>query len=277
MAFVRSSCTSSFHQWLSRTAFRCLGLVSTRSGQSYANLVSVSHGRQIHRETAFMALIAPSLLAANFARLGEALHLVKAVGASVIHVDVMDGHFVPDISVGQPVVQSLRKATDLVLDVHLLIERPERYVVEFIGAGADRVAIHAEATPNLHKALSMIRTGGAKVGLALNPSTAIESVLDVLNDIDYLLILSADLGFANSVFLPRALSKVQTACSLRRERRLDFAIQVEGGICRHHIEPLAQAGADILVAGSDILQEDPKTDLEKAMRLAAGSPQASRV
>ena len=224
-----------------------------------------------------MALIAPSLLAADFARLGEALHLIKQAGASMVHVDVMDGHFVPEISVGQPVVRSLRKATDLVLDVHLLMERPERYVPEFVELGADRIAIHAEATPNLHKVLGVIRAGGAKAGLALNPSTAVEAVSDVLGGIDYLLILSADLGFANSSFLPRTLSKVQAACALRRERRLNFAIQVEGSIGQEQIEALVQAGADILVAGSDIFQKDPKTRLAKMMRLAASSRQVSRV
>jgi ribulose-phosphate 3-epimerase len=224
-----------------------------------------------------MAIIAPSLLAADFARLGEALHLIEEAGASMVHVDVMDGHFVPDISVGQPVVKSLRKATDLVLDLHLLIERPERYVPEFVEIGADRIAVHTEATPNLHKVLGLIRTGGAKVGLALNPSTAVESVADSLEGIDYLLILSADLGFANSSFLPGTLWKVQTAYSLRRERRLDFAIQVEGSICQEHFEALGQAGADILVAGSDIFQKDPKTRLLQMMRQAASLRQVSRV
>jgi ribulose-phosphate 3-epimerase len=224
-----------------------------------------------------MTLISPSLLAADFARLGEALQLMKEAGACMVHVDVMDGHFVPDISVGQPVVKSLRKATDLVLDLHLLVERPERFVPEFVEIGADRIAVHAEATPNLHRVLGVIRAGGAKAGLALNPSTAVESVADALEEIDYLLILSADLGFANSSFLPRTLSKVQTACALRRERRLDFAIQVEGSIGEEQIEALGQAGADILVAGSDIFQEDPKTRLAKVMRLAASSRQVSRV
>jgi ribulose-phosphate 3-epimerase len=224
-----------------------------------------------------MIFIAPSLLAADFARLGEALHLIEEAGASMVHVDVMDGHFVPDISVGQPVVKSLRKATNLVLDLHLQIERPERYVPEFVDLGADRIAIHAEATPNLHKVLGVIRAGGAKAGLALNPSTAVESVTDALADIDYLLILSADLGFASSSFLPRTLAKVQTACAWRRERRLDFAIEVEGGIREEHIEALGQAGADILVAGSDIFQKDPKTRLVEMMRQAACARQVSRV
>jgi ribulose-phosphate 3-epimerase len=224
-----------------------------------------------------MVLIAPSLLAADFARLGEALHLIKEAGASMVHVDVMDGHFVPDISVGQPVVRSLRKATDLVLDLHLLIERPERYVPEFVEIGADRIAIHAEATPNLHHALGMIRAGGAKAGLALNPSTAVESVSDTLGEIDYLLILSAVLGFTHSSFLPRTLAKVEAARALRQERRLDFAIQVEGCMCQEQIDALGSAGADILVAGSDIFQKDPKTRLANLMRLAASSRHVSRV
>jgi ribulose-phosphate 3-epimerase len=224
-----------------------------------------------------MALIAPSLWAGDFARLGEALHLIKKVGASMVHVDVMDGHFVPDISVGQPVVKSLRKATDLVLDVHLLVERPERYVPEFLKFGADRIAVHAEATPNLHKVLRVIRSGGAKAGLALNPSTAVEAVSDAMEEIDYLLILSADLGFADSPFLPRTLSKVQSASAMRSERRLDFAIQVEGSIRLEQVEVLCQAGADILVAGSDIFQKDPKSRLAEMMRQAAMARQVSRV
>jgi ribulose-phosphate 3-epimerase len=224
-----------------------------------------------------MVLIAPSLLAADFARLGEALQFIKEAGASMVHVDVMDGHFVPDLSVGQPVVKILRQATDLVLDLHLLIERPERYVPEFIEIGADRIAIHAEATPNLHNALSVIRTGGAQAGLALNPSTAVESVVDALGEIDYVLILSADLGFASSSFLPRTLSKVQTACTLRRERQMDFAIQVEGCIGEEQIEALVEAGADILVAGSDIFQKDSQTRWVQLMRQAAAVRRVSRV
>jgi len=208
-----------------------------------------------------MVLIAPSLLAADFARLGEALRLIEQAGASMVHVDVMDGHFVPDISVGQPVVKSLRKATDLALDVHLLIERPERYIQEFVKVGADRLAIHAEATVNLHRALGMIRTEGAEVGLALNPCTAVESVAAALPEIDFLLILSADLGFANSPFLPRTLNKIQAACALRSEMRLEYAIQVEGDISQDQIEGLEAAGADILVTSFDIFQKDHSTRL----------------
>jgi ribulose-phosphate 3-epimerase len=224
-----------------------------------------------------MALIAPSLLAADFTRLGEALRFIDEAGASMVHLDVMDGHFVPEISVGQPVVSSIRKATSLVLDLHLLIERPERYIREFLELGVDRITVHAEATPNLHRVLGTIRTRGAKVGLALNPSTAVESISDALEDIDYLLILSADAGFADAQFLARTLSKVQTAGAMRRERLLDFAIQVEGGIGQEQIEPLVRAGADILVAGTDIFAREPKTRLTEMMRAAASSRQVSRV
>jgi ribulose-phosphate 3-epimerase len=224
-----------------------------------------------------MALIAPSLLAADFARLGEALQLIKSAGVSMIHVDVMDGHFVPEISVGQPVVKSLRKATDLVLDLHLMIERPERYVPEFLELGGDRIAVHAESTPNLHRVLKMVRSGGAKAGLALNPSTSIESFTDALGGIDYLLILSADLGFADPAYLPGTVEKVRTANALRRDRRLDFVIEVDGKIGQAQIEELAQAGADILVADSDIFVEDPQVKLTAMMHLAASSGQVSRI
>jgi ribulose-phosphate 3-epimerase len=224
-----------------------------------------------------MALIAPSLLSADFARLGEALRFIQEAGASMIHVDVMDGHFVAEISVGQPVVMSLRKATKLVLDLHLLIEKPERYIREFIEIGAERLAIHAEATPNLHKALAMIRGQGAMAGLALNPATGLETASEALGAIDYLLILSADLGFTESAFLPGTLAKVQAASALRRERRLDFAIQVEGGIGHEHIAALEQAGADILVAGSDIFQKVPKSRLAEMMRQAPSQRHVSQV
>jgi ribulose-phosphate 3-epimerase len=202
-----------------------------------------------------MMIIAPSLLAADFARLGDALKFVKEAGATMVHVDVMDGHFVPDLTVGQPVIKSVRKATDLLLDVHLLVERPERFTREFIEAGADRVAIHAEATPNLRRALNEIREAGAQAGLALNPATAVESVADVMGEIDYLLILASDQGFANSTYLPRTLTKVEVASAIRRKQKLEFAIQVEGSLAEEDIDALEKAGADILVAGSDIFQK----------------------
>jgi len=219
-----------------------------------------------------MALIAPSLLAADFAWLGEALRTIKDAGASMVHVDVMDGHFVEDISVGQPVVRSLRKATDLTLDLHLLVERPERYVAEFLAAGADRLAVHIEATTRLHELLEVIRTQGVKAGVALNPATPLESIVDMVGEFDYLSILSSDAGLGERTFIPRAVEKVRAASSLRDVRRADFAIQVEGGIRFQHLEQLIRAGADILVAGSAIFNsDDPKGRLGEMLRLVSAS------
>ena len=225
-----------------------------------------------------MALIVPSLLAADFARLGEALRTIKEAGAGIVHVDVMDGHFVEDISVGQPVVRNLRKATDLALDLHLLIERPERYVGEFLAAGADRLAVHIEATTRLHQVLDVIRKQGVQAGVALNPSTPVDSIVDLVGEFDYLSILSSDPGLGEGTFIPRSAEKVRAAASLRDERRAEFVIQVEGGIRVEHMERLVQAGADILVAGSAIFNsEDPKARLGEILRLVSGLPRTIKV
>ena len=225
-----------------------------------------------------MALIAPSLLAADFARLGEALRIIQEAGAGMVHVDVMDGHFVEDISVGQPVVRSLRKATELTLDLHLLIERPERYVGEFLAAGADRIAVHIEATTRLHQVLGVIRKQGVQAGVALNPSTPVDSMVDLVGEFDYLSILSSDPGLSEQTFIPRSAEKVRAAAALRDERRADFVIQVEGGIRIEHMERLVQAGADILVAGSAIFNnEDPRARLGEILRLVSGLPRTIKV
>jgi ribulose-phosphate 3-epimerase len=218
----------------------------------------------------FMALIAPSILAGDFARLGEVLEVFKAGGASLVHVDVMDGHFVPEISVGLPVLASLRKATDLALDVHLLIERPERFAERFVDAGADRIAVHAEATVHLRRVLEQIRRRGAKAGVAVNPSTPLAAVGEVLDEIDFLNVLTAEPSLREEPFTPASTEKLRGAMQMRAERRLDFALQVEGGIGPGKIEELARAGADILVAGSAIFDSvDPRTRLRELIRLAA--------
>jgi ribulose-phosphate 3-epimerase len=225
-----------------------------------------------------MALIAPSLLAADFARLGEALETIKAAGASMVHVDVMDGHFVLDITVGQPVIASLRKATDLVLDVHLLVERPERYVADFVEAGADRLCVHIEATPHLHKALDLIRTRGARAGVALNPATPVESLAEVWGDIDFVNVLTSDPGLSEQGFIAGSAAKVRAAAQAREERRLGLAVQAEGSITAAHLEELARAGADILVVGSVIFRsEDPRAQLSEMMRRAAAIGLTSKV
>jgi ribulose-phosphate 3-epimerase len=225
-----------------------------------------------------MALIAPSLLAADLARLAEGLETIKAAGAPMVHVDVTDGHFVPDITVGQPVIASLRKATDLVLDVHLLIERPERYVIDFVEAGADRLCVHIEATAHLHKTLDLVRVRGAKAGVALNPATPIESLAEVWRDIDFLNVLTADPGPEEAVFLPELVAKVRAAHQVREGQHLGFALQVEGAITAANVEELAGAGADILVIGSAIFRStSPQAELSGMIRRAAGTGLTSKV
>ena len=225
-----------------------------------------------------MALIAPSILAADFARLGEALEVIKAAGASLVHVDVMDGHFVPEISAGLPVLASLRKATDLTLDVHLPIERPERYAERFVDAGADRIGIHAEATPHVRRVLEQIRGRGAKAGVAVNPSTPLEALDEVLGEVDFLNVLTAEASLREQPFIPASTAKLRAAAQMRADRRLDFAIQAEGGIVPEKIESLVRAGADILVAGSAIFDSvDPRARLSEMIRVATSVRVTSKV
>ena len=225
-----------------------------------------------------MALIAPSLLAADFSRLSEALELFKSAGATMVHVDVADGHFSADLTVGQPVIHSLRNATDLELDVHLLIERPERYAAEFVDAGADRVSVHVESTTNLHPILEAIRVRGAKAGAALNPSTPVDALEEVLGEVDFVTLLTADAGLKERPFITGMLDKIRRTVRARDERRLKFAVQVEGGVSLERVEEMVQAGADILVAGSAIFHNDnPKARLADLIRLAATARQTSKV
>jgi ribulose-phosphate 3-epimerase len=225
-----------------------------------------------------MALVAPALLAADFARLGEALQMVEAADCQMVHIDVGDGHFSRDVTVGQPVIESIRKATRLELDLHLLIERPERYVAEFVQAGADRLAVHPESTPHLYHTLKLIRGSGAKAGVALGPGAPLSSVSDVLRDVDFLNIMTADpdwgpdsaTGSKERELIPAQLDKLDQAFELRKQLGLRFELQVEGGLTRQNIEQVTRAGADILVGGFDIFHsQDPLARLKDLIR--AGS------
>lgn len=219
-----------------------------------------------------MPLIAPSIVAADWACFGEALEAVKAAGASMVHVDVMDGHFVPEISVGQPVVASLRKATDLPIEVHLLVERPERFVGDFLKAGADRICVHYEATRYLPRLLEFIRTKKAKAGVAITYPTPVDSVSEILEDIDYLTILCGQpmVYDHHMEFVPRSTEKIRQAVKARANRHLEFAIEAEGGLDGTNLEKAAAAGADILVAGCDIFNSsDPRTMLATMVRAVA--------
>ena len=197
-------------------------------------------------------LLAPSLLSADFTRLGEALAMLGSAQRCVVHVDVMDGRFVPNITLGMPVVAALRNATALTLDCHLMIVEPARYAVEFVKAGADWVSIHQEADPHAHRTLAAIREAGAKAGMVLNPGTPVETLVDLLDSLDFVLLMSVNPGFGGQKFIPGVLDKVRRLDALRRQAKHPFFIQVDGGVSLDNASALVQAGADVLVAGNAV-------------------------
>jgi len=199
-----------------------------------------------------MAKLAPSILSADFSRLGDEVRAVEQAGADIIHVDVMDGHFVPNITIGPLVVEALRKVTRLPLDVHLMIMEPDRYAGEFADAGADYITVHAEVLPHLNRSLAALRELGVKAGVSLNPSTPL-SVLDwVWEYMDLLLIMSVNPGFGGQSFIPNCLDKIAAARSEIKRRKLDVVVEVDGGVKVDNAGAIAKAGADILVAGSAV-------------------------
>ncbi len=213
--------------------------------------------------------IAPSILASNFAKLGEEIKAVEQGGADVIHVDVMDGHFVPNISIGIPVVASLHKATRLPLDVHLMIERPEEYIERFVQAGANRVLIHQEATVHLDRALTMIRELGAQAGVAINPATPVATLADVLDKVDTVLVMSVNPGFGGQKFIPGAFEKIRQLNQWRARYNGAFRIEVDGGVDAENTAELAQAGANTFVAGTSIFHTpDPAAAVRQIRKLA---------
>jgi len=196
--------------------------------------------------------IAPSILSADFSRLGEEIRAVEKAGADLIHVDVMDGHYVPNITIGPGVVASLRKTTRLPFDVHLMIEDPDRYIDAFIDAGSDIVTVHAEAVIHLNRTVNYIKGKGARAGVSLNPSTPLSCIEEILPDIDQLLIMTVNPGFGGQKFIPGTLPKIRKARELARSRGLGLVIEVDGGVTPDNIGVLAEAGADVFVAGAAI-------------------------
>jgi ribulose-phosphate 3-epimerase len=200
-----------------------------------------------------VTLIAPSILSADFGRLAADVRSVSEAGADWIHVDVMDGHFVPNITIGPLVVDAVRKATDLPVDVHLMIEGPDRYLADFVRAGADRVTVHQETCPHLHRTLQRIREEGALPGVALNPSTAIETLRDVLDDLELVLVMTVNPGFGGQRFIPATLDKIRrTRSLLNAADRKEVPIQVDGGVDPTTAPAVRDAGAHVLVAGSAV-------------------------
>jgi len=196
-----------------------------------------------------MKMIAPSLLSADFGRLGEEIAAVEAAGADWIHVDVMDGHFVPNLTIGPPVVSSLRKTTRLPFDVHLMIEHPERFIEAFAQAGADWITVHVEASVHLHRTVAMIREKGLKAGVSLNPATPLVQVKPILPDIDLLLVMTVNPGFGGQKFIEGMLPKIAQAKRMIAEIAPEVLLEVDGGVNLKNIRPIADAGADVLVAG----------------------------
>ena len=211
--------------------------------------------------------IAPSILSADFACLGEQIALVDKAGADVIHVDVMDGHFVPNITIGPLIVSAIRPVTDLPLDVHLMIENPDRYIEAFAGAGADYITVHVEACPHLHRSLQAIRELGVKAGVALNPHTPVSAVAEVLDVLDLILIMSVNPGFGGQKFIPRALHKLKATRELLTATGMGhIEVEVDGGVKSGNIREIAEAGAEILVAGSAIFKAPDPAEAIREMK-----------
>lgn len=215
-----------------------------------------------------MARVAPSILAADFANLARDVGKLEAWGASFVHCDVMDGVFVPTITFGPQLVKAIRPFTNLPLDVHLMIERPERYIGDFVQAGADMLTVHQESTPHLHRALALIRECGAKVGVALNPSTSISTIEYVLDIVDLVLIMTVDPGWGGQSLIPSTIEKVAAMKKMieRSGRRID--IQVDGGVDACNAAALVKAGVDILVAGTAVFRADNPQEAISTLRYA---------
>ena len=197
-------------------------------------------------------ILAPSILSADFARLGEDIAAAERGGAGAIHVDVMDGHFVPNITLGPPVVKAIRRATTLPLDVHLMIENADRYLDAFVDAGATWISLHAEALPHLQRSVAYLKGRGVQAGVAVNPATPLGALEDILPDLDYVLVMSVNPGFGGQKFLPGSLDKVRRLRAQIVDRGLRVRIEVDGGVDLTNVRALADAGADILVAGQAV-------------------------
>ena len=220
--------------------------------------------------------LAPSILAADFAALGEAVAAVERGGADLIHVDVMDGHFIPNLTVGPPVVRSLKRVARVPLDVHLMITDPDRYAEAFVEAGAAMVSVHVEVLPHLNRTLSFIKSLGAKAGVAINPSTPLVALEEVIPDVDFVLVMSVNPGFGGQAFLPRSASKVRELRAMLDRAGNRAPIEVDGGIDAETVGAVVRAGAEILVAGSSIFHAPDAAAAARSLREAAERAAAER-
>lgn len=216
-----------------------------------------------------MIELAPSILSADFARLAEEVRAASEGGGSVIHVDIMDGHFVPNLTVGPPVVRSLRKATKLPLDCHLMIENPDQFIPDFAEAGADWISVHQEACRHLNRTLHLIKSHDCLAGVVINPATPVDTLVEVLDIIDYVLVMSVNPGFGGQKFIPSTLHKLQRLAEIRSQQGLNFRIEVDGGISLDTVADVVRAGAEILVAGNAVFGGgDPRKNAQAVLKAA---------
>jgi ribulose-phosphate 3-epimerase len=213
--------------------------------------------------------LAPSILSADFAYLADQVRSAAQGGGTVVHVDVMDGHFVPNLTLGPPLVKCLRRATDLPLDCHLMIDNPDQFIPEFSSAGANWISVHQEICPHLNRTLHLIKSHGCLAGVVINPATPVDTLSEVLDLVDYILVMSVNPGFGAQKFIAAAVHKIRRLADLRKQRGLGYRIEVDGGIDLTTIAEVVRAGAEILVAGNAVFgQGDPKTNAEKLLKTA---------
>ena len=216
-----------------------------------------------------MIELAPSILSADFARLADQIQAATEGGASLMHLDVMDGHFVPNLTIGPPVVASIRKHTNLPLDCHLMIEHPDEFIPAFVDAGANWISVHQEATRHLNRTLELIRSHNVNVGVVINPATPVEMLTEVLDLVDYVLVMSVNPGFGGQKFIPGSLRKIASLARIRQARGLDYRIEVDGGVSLTTVGDVVRAGAEILVAGNAVFGKgDPRKQAEQLLKAA---------
>lgn len=224
-----------------------------------------------------MIELAPSILSADFARLADDVHAVEQGGATLLHVDVMDGHFVPNITIGPPVVASLRKATTLPLDCHLMIENPDQYIPAFADAGADWISVHQEACRHLNRTLELIRSHGCSAGVVINPATPVNTLADVFDIVDHVLVMSVNPGFGGQKFIASTLRKVERLVKIRDAQRLQFRIEIDGGISLQTVAAAVQAGVEILVAGNAVFGRGNAAENARELLRAATEATLQRI
>jgi len=213
--------------------------------------------------------LAPSILSADFARLAEEVRAASEGGGSVIHVDIMDGHFVPNLTIGPPVMRSLRKATKLPLDCHLMIENPDQFIPDFAEAGADWISVHQEACRHLNRTLHLIKSHDCLAGVVINPATPVDTLVEVLDIVDYVLVMSVNPGFGGQKFIPSTLHKLRRLAEIRSQQGLNFRIEVDGGISLDTVADVVRAGAEILVAGNAVFGGgDPRKNAQAVLKAA---------